>query len=414
MSLSTELLIAIKYLQAKKREALISVTAILSLLGIMLGVAALVVVISVMNGYRIELTSKLKGFNSDIIVTNYNPTQAIKKYNSLTQKIKTTTDVKNVFPIIESQGLISYDKNSRGIVVKAISMDKLKYYPVLQNSERNPKKIKKANGVLLGSNLAFNLRVRVGDIVKLVSPEFTSTIVGVIPNAKDFYVEGIFRSGLSEYDNIYAIIPLKIGQVFFNLPKSVNKFEVFTNGEIDIDQTSKQIRNNLKGKYLIRNWQNLNKSLFNALKTERTVMFVILTFIVIVAVFNIISGLTMLVTDKTKEISILRTIGFTKGSIMRIFLFCGAILGGIGTMLGVILGLLFALYIDDIKNFISDISGTNLFDPIIYYLEVLPSKVEVKDVVIITIVSLILSLLATIYPSYRASRIHPAQGVKHE
>ena len=194
----------------------------------------------------------------------------------------------------------------------------------------------------------------------------------------------------------------------------VNKLEVFTKGAMDIDEISQDLHNILGSNYRIRNWKNLNETLFNALKTERVVMFVILTFIILVATFNIISSLTMLVTDKVKEIAILRTIGFTRGSILRIFLFCGAILGGAGTTLGVTLGLLFASYINEIKNLLSDISGTNLFDPIVYYLELLPSKIEIRDVAIITIISLILSLLATIYPSYKASRLHPAQGVKND
>ena len=414
MSVKTELLIAIKYLQAKKKEALISVTAVLSLVGIMLGVAALVVVISVMNGYRVELVNKLKGFNSDVVVTNRNRTQAIKKYNILTDKIYSLSDVKNVLPMIESQGLIANKKKSRGIIVKAIANSKLASYPILRDVERNPKKITRPNGVLLGANLAFSLRVRVGEIVKLISPEFTSTIIGVIPNAKDFYVEGIFRSGLSEYDAVYAIIPLEVGQAFFNLQGAVNKFEVFTKNAADINRTSQGLHKLLGPEYRVRNWQSMNRSLFNALKTEQTVMFIILTFIILVAAFNIISSLTMLVTDKTKEIAILRTIGFTRGGIMRMFLFCGMILGGVGTVFGVGLGLLFASYINEIKNFLSDISGTNLFDPIIYYLELLPSKVDIKDVVVIAIISLVLSLLATIYPSYKASRLDPAQGVKNE
>ena len=414
MSIKTELLIAKKYLQAKKKEAMISVTAMLSLFGIMLGVAALVVVISVMNGYRVELISKLKGFNSDIVISNRIDTKAIKKYDALEKKIKSVSDVKAVFPLIESQALISNRNNSRGVIVRAIESKKISSYPILRDVERNPKKISKPNGILLGASLAFNLGIRVGDTVKLVSPEFTSTILGVIPNTKDFYVEGIFRSGLSEYDGVYAIVPLEVGQVFFNLKDVINKFEVFTQGSQNIYKTTEQMYKLLGPGYSVRNWQSLNRTLFNALKTEQTVMFIILTFIIIVAAFNIISSLTMLVTDKTKEIAILRTIGFTRGSIMRIFLFCGAMLGGVGTLLGVGLGLLLASNINEIKNFLSSISGTNLFDPVIYYLEVLPSKVDIRDVVIIATVSLIVSLLATIYPSYKASRLSPAQGVKNE
>jgi lipoprotein-releasing system permease protein len=414
MNLRTELLIAIKYLQAKKREAMISVTAVLSLVGIMLGVAALVVVISVMNGYRIELISKLKGFNSDIVITNGQRGQEITGYGALAKQVYGVEEVMEVFPVIESQALIAHGKKSRGIVVKAIESRKIPVYPVLQQGERNPKAISKPNGVLLGASLAFNLGIRVGDTVKLISPEVTSTILGIVPNAKDFYVEGIFRSGVSEYDGAYVIIPIEVGQVFFNLKGAVNKLEVFTKGADNTRQISQALQQSLGFKYIIRDWMSLNRTLFNALKTERVVMFIILTFIIIVAAFNIISSLTMLVTDKTKEISIMRTIGFTRGAIMRIFLFCGAILGGAGTLLGVGFGLLLASYINEIKNFLSSISGTNLFDPIIYYLEVLPSKVDIKDVATITVLSLILSLLATIYPSYKASRLHPAQGVKND
>jgi lipoprotein-releasing system permease protein len=414
MFLKTELLIAIKYLQAKKKEAMISVTAVLSLVGIMLGVAALVVVISVMNGYRVELISKLKGFNSDIVVSKRGGEKEIKKYSGIAKIISDDEDVRKVFPIIESQGLIAKKKKSRGIIVKSIERDKISSYPILQEVERNPKKLSKANGILLGATLAFNLGIRVGDTVKLISPEFTSTILGVIPNAKDFYVEGIFRSGVSEYDGAYAIIPLEIGQAFFNLKNVVNKMEIFTKESENIHKTSWRIRNILGTEYSIRNWQGMNRTLFNALKTERVVMFIILTFIILVAAFNIISSLTMLVADKTKEISILRTIGFTRGSILRIFLFAGAMLGGAGTFLGVGLGLLLASYINEIKNFLSNISGTNLFDPVIYYLELLPSKIDFNDVTTIALISLALSLLATIYPSYKASRLHPAQGVKND
>jgi len=415
MSVRTEFLIAVKYLQAKKKEALISVTAVLSLLGIMLGVAALVVVISVMNGYRVELISKLKGFNSDIIISNYDEMKRIEQYDKLAAKVSQASEVKSVFPMLQSQALLANKQSSQGVIIKAIAKDKIPSYPVLQKVERNPKAIVRPDGILLGASLAFNLRVRAGDMVKLVSPEFTSTILGIIPNTKDFYVEGVFRSGLGEnYDGVYAIIPLEVGQAFFNSKEAVNKFEVFVGGTEDIYKISNQVRTLLNKKYLVRNWKSMHQSLVNALKTEQTVMFVILTFIILVAAFNIISSLTMLVTDKTKEISILRTIGFTRGAIMRIFLFCGVMLGGLGTLLGVTFGLAFALYINEIKNFLSDISGVNLFDSIVYYLESLPSKVDVRDVISIAVISLILSILATIYPSYKASRTHPAQGVKND
>lgn len=411
MTIATEFLIAIKYLRARKKEALISVTAWLALLGIMIGVAALVVVMSVMNGYRAELMSKLKGVNSDITITHSNK---IANYERVARKVAQIQDVKAVFPLIESQGLIASGKISRGIIIKAINFDSIASYPILSSVSSNPKSFSRPDGIFLGANLALALDVGVGDVVKLVSPEVTSTIIGTIPNAKDFYVDGIFKSGLNDYDNVYAIIPLAVGQVFFNLDSSVNKFEIFTRGEDDIHKTSAAISNALQGKYFVQNWQTSNKFLFHALKTERTVMFVILTFIIIVAVFNIISSLTMLVLCKAREIAILRTIGFSKSAIMRIFLICGMLLGGFGTVLGVSLGFLFASHINAIKNFLSLVTGTDLFNPVIYYLEALPSKIEMSDITRIAVTAFVLTIVAALYPSYKASKIQPAQGLKND
>jgi lipoprotein-releasing system permease protein len=409
MHLKIEAIIALRYLQARKTEAMISVTAWLALLGIMLGVAALVVVISVMNGYRAELTSKLKGCNSDITVTSRDK---ILGYTKLCENISALKGIESVFPLIEEQSLVTTSHTSRGIIVKAVS--NLSSYPLLTENPFNPRTIERANGILLGYNLAIALKVRPGETVRLLSPEFTDTIIGRIPNAKDFYVEGIFKSGLTDYDAVYALVPLKIGQTFFNLDAAVNKLEVFTKDGTDVNLMSLEVARAIGHKYTVQNWQTANKFLLHALKTERSVMFIILTFIIIVATFNIISSLTMLVLCKTREIAILRTIGFTQASIMRIFLMCGFIIGGLGTTLGVALGLLFAYYINEIKNFLSKITGTDLFNPIVYYLDTLPSKVDAQDVIKIAIIAAIMTVLATLYPSYKASRIQPAQGLKND
>lgn len=411
MSLTTEFSISFKYLRAKKKEALISITAWLALLGIMLGVAALVVVMSVMNGYRIELTSKLKGCNSDITVTGQ---PEIANYKGLLKRLGSVQDIRAIFPLIESQGLITFDKTSKGVIIKALADKSLATYPILADSARNPNAITRPNGILLGRNLAFALGVGPGDTVRVVSPEFTTTLVGAMPNTKDFYVEGLFRSGLNDYDGVYAIVPLKIGQIFFGMPDSVNKLEIFTKSEANLRTTSMDIAAITAGKYSVQNWQTANRFLFHALRTERTVMFIILTFIILVAVFNIISSLTMLVLCKAREVAILRTIGFTRWSIMRIFMICGSILGGLGTAAGIGLGLLFALHINPLKNFLSRITGTDLFNPIVYYLDTLPSHVESSDVTRIAVTALILTVLATLYPSYKASKMHPAQGLKND
>jgi len=407
MKMNLEFNIALRYLQSKKKEAFISITSYLSLIGIMLGVAALIVVMSVMNGYRIELTKKLKGFNSDIIVKNFD--SEIRDYEGVTKKIVELKGVRSVLPVLSEQSLLINDDRATGAIIKAIRAEDIPSYHFLRN-----KSFSRQNSIILGARLARSLGVKSGDFVKLVSTRFDTTIIGSIPKMKDFYVESVFTSGLSEYDSSYVVIPLEAGQKLFDMKNCVNSIEVFLKKNDDPEIMSYEIADILENKYQVYDWKRLNQSLFQALKTERAVMFLILTFIIIVAAFNIISSLTMLVTNKAKEIAILRTIGFSRGSIMRIFMYAGMMLGLIGTLLGVSLGLAFAYNIEDIKNFFSSVSGTNLFDPLIYYLEILPSKTDKYDVLKVISLSLVISFCATLYPSYKASKMSPVEGLKND
>ncbi len=409
-SLIIELAIAFRYLRAKKREAFISVISVLSLLGIMLGVAALVVVMSVMNGYRVELIEKLKGFNSDVVITGYD--YKIKSYINISNKIKKIKEVKSIIPVVNEQSLLVHNQSSLGVMVKGIKNADIPKYTFLLG---NKKKIQRPNGIIMGSILAKSMQIRQGDIIQLVSPKFKKSIFGKpVPNVQEFYVESIFRSGLSEYDGAYIIMNLEQSQKFFELGKSISRIEVFLH-KTDVERKlTSLIANIIDNKYRVMDWQTMNFNIFNALKTERVVMFVILTFIIIVAAFNIISSLVMLVMDKTKEIAILRTIGFTKWSVMRIFLVTGMMLGIVGTFLGIISGMAFAYNINSIKEFFSSITGTTLFDPLVYYLDVLPAKVDMKDIHFIASLSLLLSLLSALYPSYKASKLLPAEGLKND
>ena len=407
MNIKLEFSIALRYLQSKKKETFISITSFLSLVGIMLGVAALIVVMSVMNGYRIELTKKLKGFNSDIMIKNFD--NDIEDYQHVIDDITKLKSVSSALPVISEQSLLINDDKATGAIIKAIRQQDIPRYSFLQK-----KQFSRSNSAILGTRLARMLGVKPGDTVKLVSTHFDTTIIGAIPKIKDFYVDSVFTSGLSEYDGSYVIIPLDAGQRLFEMNDAVNGIEVFLAGDEDPEKMSYVISDVLQNKYQVYDWKRLNQSLFQALKTERAVMFIILMFIIIVAAFNIISSLTMLVTNKAREIAILRTIGFSRGSIMRIFLYSGMMLGFMGTLLGVSLGLAFAYNIDDIKNFLSSVSGTNLFDPLIYYLEILPSKTDKYDVIRVASLSLIVAFFATLYPSYKASRMSPVEGLKND
>ncbi len=412
-----EFVIAIKYLQAKKKEAFISINAMFSLLGVAIGVSALIVVMSIMNGFRTELTNKIVGLNSDVIISSYNGKGFIG-YGQMIDQIKSLSSVERIYPVIVGQALISYNSESMGVLVKGLNIDDLKAQKMISDNiiRGDLSSFNQANSIIMGEVLARNLGVKVGGSITLVSPQFSTTIIGQIPRMKTFILAATFNSGLNDFDRNYVIMSLQEGQKFYDFSsKMVNQIEIFTKDPYNSPKISLEIMNLMNNEDLIvSDWQQVNVHIFNALKTEKVAMFVILTLIIIVASFNIVSSLVMLVIDKTREIAILRTLGMTKFSIMRIFLICGMLIGFCGTLIGVSLGLVISYNINTIKDFLANITNTRIFDPVVYYLDSLPSNVDIRDVLSVMIMSLILSFCSTLYPAWKAGKLSPIEGLKND
>lgn len=416
-----EFFIAFRYLKSKRKEKFISITACFSFVGIMLGVMTLIIVMSVMNGFKEELMDKILGVNSHITV--FPKHKSKKEYEKIVELIKQNDNVVNVTPAIESQAMMLSNSKSLGGLVKAIKFEDLINKKMisdnmeLSNYEDINSKTFVDNEVILGKYLAQSLNVEIGDDVKIISPEVNTTVLGVIPRTKTYNVVGTFETGLYEYDNNLAIIPLEMGQLHFKEYDTVSSIEIEIKDQNIISDTERYInrvltQNNFE--YNIVNWRRANSSIMSALDVEKNVMFIILTLIIIVAAFNVISSLIMLVTDKNKQIALLKTIGVSDASIIRIFLICGSIIGFVGTTLGAIFGTLFSLNIENIRMFIERHFNVNLFNPTIYFLNQLPSKVYVSNIVMIVSLSLILSFLATIYPAIKASKTNPIDVLRYE
>jgi lipoprotein-releasing system permease protein len=413
----TEIVIAIKYLQARKKEAFISINAAFSLIGIAIGVSALIVVMSIMNGFRIELTNKIVGLNSDVIVSSYNG-KSFSEYNKIIDQIKLLPSVEKIYPVVIGQALVSYNNESLGVFVKALNIKDLKDQQMISENiiRGDLYSFNEPNSIIIGEVLARTLGAKIGSQITLVSPQFNTTVIGQIPRMKVFTLVATFNSGLNDFDRSYVIMSLQEGQKFYDISsKNVNQIEVFTKDPYNSPKISLEIMNLINNDdLLVSDWQQVNVHIFNALKTEKVAMFVILTLIIIVASFNIVSSLVMLVIDKTREIAILRTLGMTKSSIMRIFLICGMLIGFSGTVIGVSLGVIISYNINTIKDLLASITNTRIFDPVVYYLDSLPSNIDIKDVLSVMTMSLILSFCSTLYPAWKASKLSPIEGLKNE
>lgn len=412
-----EWIIAFRYLRSKRREGFISIIAIFSFIGIALGVATLIVVMSVMKGFRTELMERIIGINSHITLFSNN--REITDYQDKIEKISKIDGIKIVNPLVNEKVIASYNNEATGAMVRGINYNDLKKKPLIADNVLmgDLKDFATKDNILIGGYLARSLGVTVGDSLTLISPQSNRTVVGMIPRLKDYKIAGIFEMGMYEYDSTTIFMPLKNAQIHFRYPETVGAIEItidnIQNSQIVVEKLKKLVKEN-GWQIRVVDWREANSNFLNALDVERTVMFLILTLIIIVAAFNIISSLVMLVNDKSKNIALLRTMGATKGSVIRIFVICGSLIGVVGTILGSFLGILFAANIETIRAFLQNLTGTTLFDPVIYYLTHLPAELDPKNIILIIIMSLLLSLLATIYPAWKASKLHPAQVLRYE
>ena len=411
-----EFLIALRYLKSKRKEGFISVIAIFSFVGIMIGVATLIVVMSVMNGFRFELVNRILGINSHLTV--YSHAHQIDDYDKLLGEIKKIDGVKFANPLVESQAMLSVQGKNAGGMVKAVKLSDLKNKKLIADNitAGSIESLANKNSVIVGAAIAQSMNLKVGDGLKIISAETSETIVGAIPRIKTYEVAGVFESGLYEYDSTTVFTNFEMAQIHFRFPESISAIEIFAEDPTKIEEIKLhlyEILVNYPNLYAT-DWQQANASFIDALKVESTVMFMILALIILVAAFNIISSMIMLVNDKNKNIALLRTLGMSKSGVMRIFLICGSSIGVVGTFLGLVIGVLFSANINSIKRWLESATDTTLFNPTLYFLSNLPSKIFVSDVVLIVGMALVLSFLATLYPAYKASKANPAELLRYE
>jgi lipoprotein-releasing system permease protein len=407
-----ERMVAFRYLRARRQEGFISVIAIFSLLGITLGVATLIIVMSVMNGFRAELLGRILGLNGHLGV--YGMSGPLPDYGPLADRIRKAPEVVKVVPLVEAQVMASAEGRAAGALVRGLTLDDLKNGAVGQHVKMGSIDDLNDDGVLVGTRLALKLGIRVGDDVSLISPQGNPTPFGTMPRIKAFRVAGLFELGMSEYDSNMIFTALPTAQTFFRVPDAVTSLEIFVNDPDNVRKTTLDVARIVGDGGRIFDWQQANSSFFNAIQVERNVMFLILTLIIIVAAFNIISSMIMLVKDKGRDIAILRTMGATRGMVLRIFVLAGASVGIVGTLSGFILGVAFCANIESIRQIIQTLTGTQLFDPTIYFLSQLPAKVDPTEVAAVVGMALALSFLATIYPSWRAARLDPVEALRYE
>jgi lipoprotein-releasing system permease protein len=408
-----EKLLAFRYLRSRRREGFISVVAWFSLIGIALGVAALIVVMSVMNGFRKELIGKILGVNGHITI--YGPVMGIDEYPSLAEQIRQITSVKNVVPLIEGQVMLDSGRQVAGAQVKGIAREDLASKKIALDtlSEGSFENFSGLDGVLIGSRLAFKLGLQVGDEVRMISPKGSYTPVGMVPRVKTFQVIGIFEIGMFEYDSATVIMPLEGAEVYFQMKDKVSALELMVDNPAQAFKVRDQLIGMLDERFRIYDWQESNREFVNALQVERNAMFIILTLIILVASFNIVSSMIMLVKEKNRDIAILRTMGASRAAILKVFLITGSSIGLIGTCAGVILGLSFALNIENIRQGLQKILGAELFPAEIYYLTRMPADVHSPQVLFVIAIALAFSILATIYPAYKAARTDPAEVLRY-
>lgn len=409
-----EWMLALRYLRARRKEGFISVIAGFSFVGIMLGVATLIIVLAVMNGFRKELFDKILGLNGHIVIHSIDG--RFTDFDPVADRLRQVKGVKHVLPLIEGQAMISTTSLANGALVRGLREDDLKTLKAISDNIRygSLEGFDKRSGVAIGTRMANDLHVKVGDKLALVAPRGATTPFGTAPRVKRYEVKAIFEMGMSEYDSTIVFMPLSEAQRYFNRRDMVNVLEVVVDEPDKVGEMRADILRAGGPTIYVSDWRQRNASLFSALQVERNVMFLILTLIVLVAALNIVSGLIMLVKDKSADIAILRTMGASKGSVMRVFFITGASIGVVGSLAGFILGVLVCTNIEYIRQFIAFVTGTDLFSPELYYLSRLPAEMDPTEVISVLVMALTLSVLATLYPSWRASRLDPIEALRYE
>jgi lipoprotein-releasing system permease protein len=409
-----EWMLSLRYLRARRKEGFISVIAGFSFLGIMLGVATLIIVMAVMNGFRKELLDKILGLNGHLLIQPLE--KPLTDWEEVASRVAGVQGIRLAAPIVEGQALASSPFNASGVLIRGIRLMDLEKLPSVANNikQGSLKGFDEEQGVAIGRRLADQLSLRSGDNITLVAPRGAVTPMGTTPRIKVYKIAAVFEIGMSEYDNAMVFMPLKEAQAYFNRAGDVTAIEVYTDNPDRVDRYRKVVQDAAQRPIFMIDWRQRNATFFNALQVERNVMFLILTLIVLVAALNIVSGLIMLVKDKGQDIAILRTMGATQGAIMRVFLITGASIGVVGTIVGFMLGVVVCLNIESIRQFLSWLTNTELFSPELYFLSRLPADMDSGETTAVVIMALVLSLLATLYPSWRAARLDPVEALRYE
>ena len=402
--------ITFRYLKTRKKDGFLNIISIFSFIGISLGVAVLIIVMSVMNGFRTELINKIVGFNAHVTVKPYDTPINIEKLNNNTLKL-ISNDL--IFSNIGEAIVINKDY-TKGIVLRGYNNQDFSKLDIVKkgNFIGNSKNLIK-NYISIGKELSFDLNLEVGDKISIMSSAGIQTIIGNLPKQETFTINSIFDSGLSDFNKNIAFINLSTLESFFNFEKKDRNLEIYLKNPSNIETIKPKVQEIFNNEF-VYTWSDMNSSLFSALKVERNVMFIILSLIIIVAAFNIISGLTILVKNKTREIAILKSIGVLNKSITKIFFLVGIIIGTSATLFGIFLGVMFSLYIENLRSFLSNIFNISLFPEEIYFLSTMPSEINPSSIFVISICSIIITILVSIFPAIKASKLDPVKALKYE
>ena len=402
--------IALRYLKTRKKDGFLNIISIFSFIGISLGVAVLIIVMSVMNGFRTELINKIVGFNAHISIKPYERLINLDKLNDSYLKLISN----NLILSNSGEAIITTKNNTKGILLRGYKNEDFSKLEISKNKKiQGNKNILKKNYISIGKELSFDLNLQLGDNISIMSPAGIKTIIGTLPKQETFFISSIFDSGLADFDSNVAFVNLSTLESFFDYNKDDRNLEIYLKSPSSIEEIKPTIQKIFDNEF-VYTWADMNSSLFSALKVERNVMFIILSLIIIVAAFNIISGLTILVKNKTRDIAILKSIGVLNKSIMKIFFLVGITIGITATAFGIIMGVLFSLYIENFRQFLSDTFNVSLFPEEIYFLSTMPSEINSTSIIIISLCSIFITIIVSIFPAIKASKLDPVQGLKYE